>query len=269
MTDTAHVPVQQDTDTAPRPARTITVQRGDTCWAIAVRYGLTLPQLMRANPQVQDANQIYPGMKLCIDAPQLPALTTAWHVGDCPFGSPLDVSSFGFLPAQWSVTMHFAQSYDTVRSKVPPSFWGQYHPGVDVWHPACGGMNVYSVADGRVSYAGLAAADWHNIVVIEHDNGVHSRAAHLKDVNVKAGGRVRRGAVIGWIDGEAVGLPNHLHFELIRDGLLELQGWGHWSGNSLSEINEYYLDPITYIEAHGFWLKEARDGLANSQNLEG
>ena len=41
--------------------RTCTVKRGDTLWAIARRYGVTLNSLIASNPQIKNPNLIYPG----------------------------------------------------------------------------------------------------------------------------------------------------------------------------------------------------------------
>lgn len=38
-----------------------TVIYGDTMWAIARRYGMTLSELIRLNPQIGNPNRIYPG----------------------------------------------------------------------------------------------------------------------------------------------------------------------------------------------------------------
>ena len=43
-----------------------TVVSGDTMWAIAVRNGLTLQQLLALNPQVKNPNLIYPGDRICV-----------------------------------------------------------------------------------------------------------------------------------------------------------------------------------------------------------
>lgn len=37
------------------------VVKGDTLWGIAKRYGVTLTELIRANPQIRNPNLIYPG----------------------------------------------------------------------------------------------------------------------------------------------------------------------------------------------------------------
>ena len=43
-----------------------TVRKGDTLWGIARRYGVTLSQLIAANPQIKNPNLIYPGNEVRI-----------------------------------------------------------------------------------------------------------------------------------------------------------------------------------------------------------
>lgn len=43
-----------------------TVVSGDTLWAIAQRHGITLQQLLSANPAIKNPNLIYPGMEVVI-----------------------------------------------------------------------------------------------------------------------------------------------------------------------------------------------------------
>lgn len=43
-----------------------TVVRGDTMWKIAVRYQIGVSELIQANPQIKNANLIYPGQKINI-----------------------------------------------------------------------------------------------------------------------------------------------------------------------------------------------------------
>lgn len=38
-----------------------TVARGETLWALAVRYGLTFDRIIAMNPQIKNPNRIYPG----------------------------------------------------------------------------------------------------------------------------------------------------------------------------------------------------------------
>lgn len=45
----------------PPPANTYVVQRGDTIFSIARRFGTTVPSLLALNPQITNPNSIFPG----------------------------------------------------------------------------------------------------------------------------------------------------------------------------------------------------------------
>ncbi len=49
--------------------QTYTVVKGDTLWLIAKKFGVTLEDLVKANPQIKDPNRIYPGNKINIPLP--------------------------------------------------------------------------------------------------------------------------------------------------------------------------------------------------------
>lgn len=58
-------------------SKTYIIQPGDTLIAIARRYGITLSQLLAANPQLTDPSRIFPGQRLNIpQGPALPPSTT-------------------------------------------------------------------------------------------------------------------------------------------------------------------------------------------------
>lgn len=57
---------------APGGAGTYTVKRGDTLWDIARRHGVSLPDLVAANPQIADPDLIRPGQQI-----RLPGAATA------------------------------------------------------------------------------------------------------------------------------------------------------------------------------------------------
>ena len=43
-----------------------TVVNGDTLWAIAKRYGVTVEQILKRNPDIKNPNQIWPGQKVVV-----------------------------------------------------------------------------------------------------------------------------------------------------------------------------------------------------------
>ena len=51
---------------APAGCTAVTVQRGDTTWAIATANGLSLDRIARLNPQIPDLAKIHPGDELAV-----------------------------------------------------------------------------------------------------------------------------------------------------------------------------------------------------------
>lgn len=49
---------------AEQPSRYHTVVRGDTMWGISQKYGVALAALLQMNPQISNANLIFPGQKV-------------------------------------------------------------------------------------------------------------------------------------------------------------------------------------------------------------
>jgi len=106
------------------------------------------------------------------------------------------------------------------------------------------GLPVYAITDGEVVYSKNSGA-WGNLVVIYHPAyGVWTRSAHLKDVFVKVGDKIKEGVQIGTIGGTG-GWSPHLHFDLI---LKELSSWTKYTtGMSEKKVREYYADPELWI----------------------
>ena len=113
----------------------------------------------------------------------------------------------------------------------------KFHSGIDIsgtWH-----TEIFAVADGEVTYAGVQSG-YGNCIEIKHTvNGetVYSFYAHLSQINVTKGQKVKQGEVIGLEGGDPEVDPNpgtstghHLHFEMRNSS---------GSGNS--------IDPNNYI----------------------
>jgi hypothetical protein len=106
---------------------------------------------------------------------------------------------------------------------------------------------VYAIGDGVVTCARRLPETWGNVIVIQHDSPpVYSRYAHLDNMTVSAGDRVKRGEQIGRI-GDSFGLlPFHLHFDISLTGILG-QSPAHWPGATLKAVVTHYVDPKSYI----------------------
>lgn len=96
---------------------------------------------------------------------------------------------------------------------------GRQHNGLDLANRE-GGF-IFAAGDGRV-----VAADWYggfgNLLEIDHGRGVHTRYAHLSEIdpNLRPGVRVSAGQAVArmGMTGNATGV--HLHYEVVVDGLL-------------------------------------------------
>jgi len=53
-----------------RPENTYIVKKGDTLWDIAQRFGVSLEELLKANPQIKNPDLIYPGQEIRIPLPE-------------------------------------------------------------------------------------------------------------------------------------------------------------------------------------------------------
>jgi len=91
------------------------------------------------------------------------------------------------------------------------------HLGVDFAAPF--GTPVVAAADGEVVLAKWVGG-YGRLVRIEHDGAYESAYAHLQRyaTGVKAGARVTKGQVIGYVGNSGTATGPHLHFVLLRDG---------------------------------------------------
>jgi LysM repeat protein len=69
----------------PSPSPTVyTVKAGDTLSRIAGKYGLTVEQIVKANPQIKDPNKLALGDQLVIPPAIAPAITDSGTLTPAP-----------------------------------------------------------------------------------------------------------------------------------------------------------------------------------------
>jgi murein DD-endopeptidase MepM/ murein hydrolase activator NlpD len=120
-------------------------------------------------------------------------------------------------PVSGTITQRFGPSSLTLEPAL--TFEGvpfdHFHDGIDIAAPL--GSVVAAPAPGRVAFVGHLP-DGAMVVVIQHDDGLASLSAHLDDAfappPVRAGDRVERGAVIGYVGMTGITTGPHLHFAL-------------------------------------------------------
>jgi len=103
--------------------------------------------------------------------------------------------------------------------RVNPFHKGLYHHlGVDIAMPR--GTTVISTADGVIVQLKKSdlEAGYGNYVEIDHGNGLVTRYAHLEDIKVRYGAKIKKGEVIGTVGTSGGSVAPHLHYEILRDG---------------------------------------------------
>jgi murein DD-endopeptidase MepM/ murein hydrolase activator NlpD len=118
------------------------------------------------------------------------------------------------LDEGYEITSEYGERIHPISGEI------SFHSGIDMAGEHLG--NIYAVAGGEVTYAGVQSG-YGNCVEIKHEvNGetVYSFYAHLAEIDVEVGDIVSQGDVIG-LQGGAATDPNpgtstgtHLHFEM-------------------------------------------------------
>ncbi|MBN1559264.1 M23 family metallopeptidase [candidate division KSB1 bacterium] len=95
----------------------------------------------------------------------------------------------------------------------------QFHDGLDIAAPR--GTAVYAPADGRVEKVIIKYQpnqSYGRQIVIDHGNGIKTRYAHLRNIDVVEGEEVTRFSQIGTVGDTGRATGPHLHYEVIVDG---------------------------------------------------
>jgi len=89
------------------------------------------------------------------------------------------------------------------------------HLGIDVAAPT--GTPVFATADGVVKKASEEEG-WGKLVVVEHQDGYTTFYAHMNEIGVENGIKVRQGEVIGSVGSTGQSTGSHLHYEVRLNG---------------------------------------------------
>ena len=116
-------------------------------------------------------------------------------------------------PSIWPVHGYLSATFG---NRVDP-FTGQwdFHPGIDISTPV--GTKVQAPADGVVVSVAVKGA-YGNAITIYHGYGIATQYGHLDRFGVRAGQRVHRGDMIGFVGNTGRSTGPHLHYEVwVRD----------------------------------------------------
>jgi len=92
-----------------------------------------------------------------------------------------------------------------------------FHPGVDL--DGITGDVIRPVMTGIVENITYSRIGYGNSVIVNHGNGIISRYAHLSTIKVKEGQEVDLYTQIGEMGSSGRAFGDHLHFEIIENGV--------------------------------------------------
>ncbi len=89
------------------------------------------------------------------------------------------------------------------------------HHGIDLAGPY--GLEVHSTGDGVVVSAYLNRHGYGKEVIVDHGFGYTTKYAHLQEIMVKRGQKLKRGEVLGTLGSTGRSTGPHLHYEVRKD----------------------------------------------------
>ncbi|MDR3354893.1 MAG: peptidoglycan DD-metalloendopeptidase family protein, partial [Synergistaceae bacterium] len=110
---------------------------------------------------------------------------------------------------QWPVEGAIYSTFNSPRGKK------RRHGAIDIVTKR--GTPISAALDGVVSVAangGRAFSGYGKVVIIKHDNGMHTLYSHCDTILVKMGQMVKRGEFIGTVGRTGRATTDHLHFEV-------------------------------------------------------
>lgn len=141
---------------------------------------------------------------------------------------------------------------NTEKVKLTSSFGNRIHPilkverfheGVDFRTPA--GNEVLATADGEVIKADHTYNNYGSYLKIDHSETYKTSYAHLSEIKVKIGDKVKRGDVIALSGNSGVSFGPHLHYEVI-------------------DAAKGHVDPLPFIHDFTFMSELAQEANKNS-----
>lgn len=232
------------------------VKRGETLSHIAVRYGVSWRDILRANRLIS-TRRLYVGQKLFIpkvkskDGGILHTVRrgdTVWdiaHKYSIPQkkiiranrltwagmkrlkpGTRLLIPGVKRVSEKTTVRRSDSSFICPLKGKIhiTSPYGMRIHPIRRKRHFHCGidlkarvGTAVYASMSGKVIYAGRYGG-YGKLVIIQHSNGFTTRYGHLSKTKVGVGQRIKQGQLIALSGNTGVSTGPHLHFEIRKNG---------------------------------------------------
>lgn len=104
----------------------------------------------------------------------------------------------------------------------------KFHAGIDFTAPV--GTPVYATGDAVVELTDRSSRGQGNTIVLDHGFGYKSVYSSLDGFHVRAGQKVNRNDLIGWVGNTFLSVAPHLHYEV------------HLNGEPVDPVNYFFLD---------------------------
>ena len=188
------------------------VQKGDTLYSIAFRYGIDYKSLAKING-IKPPYTIYLNQKLSLKNVSFTPLSDSGPNGDA---SPKKARKKKTkvskkrrgVSVDWSWPLR-GEILNTFSLSQP------LNKGIDIAGKK--GSSVLAAADGNVVYAGGNLRGYGKLVILKHNGDYLSAYGNNEVILVKEGDAVSKGLVISKVGRSASG-EELLHFEIRRDG---------------------------------------------------
>jgi len=193
------------------------VRLGDTLRRIAVRYGMTLQELLKQNPGIETARLVVGSpINVVQSSPRRqrrllaikPTTSGGLSWPELPdFGpeEPQRISSEGWI---WPTRGMFSSGFGWR--------WGRMHKGVDIANNV--GTPIVAAKSGVVVFSGWHAGGYGYLVTLSHPDGSRSLYAHNSRLLVREGDEVDQGQPVAQMGSTGRSTGPHLHFEIHPPG---------------------------------------------------
>lgn len=226
-----HAPVKELRQ-PPLTAKTYTIQKGDTLFAIAWRFDLDYRLLAKAN-NIPRPYVIQPGdtihltesagellgssnhkkvEKVAVDRSKKPVNQKTTKKTGIIKKKSVEKSNRETLQTGKNEEWKWPVSGKVIRYFSPQD---NLSKGIDI--SAKTGTPVISSRSGKVVYAGSQLKGYGNLIIIKHDAVYLSAYAHNRKILVKEGQQVKQGQKIAELGSSGTQSPK-LHFEIRRQG---------------------------------------------------
>lgn len=180
------------------------VRRGDTLWSLSRRHGLTPDEVAEVNG-IKTSDTLVPGQLLFLPGAQEPIYDDASDAQRAARETPPALA--GSATLAWPIDEGVLLRDYSGEGPVP-------YEGLMLAAPA--GTPVLAAADGDVLHVGREGT-YGTMVLVRHAGDLVTIYAHVDDVKVAAGDRVRRGQAIASVGTSGRTESPQLHFQ-VRSG---------------------------------------------------